>query len=388
MLAIGWWLVGAALGADLDAWVRPGCPHCADAEVFLDELAARRPGLEVAWHDVTAAPEALAELERVSAAHGVTTPGVPSFLVGDELVVGYSTADTTGAALEALLEAEGTWGAPGGAAPAGTAPGGSPADATCAPEAPCAPVAPVILPGVGAVDVDRLGLPAFTVLIGLLDGLNPCATWVLLFLLSVLVRVRDRARVVAVAGTFVVVSGLVYFAFMSAWLSVFAVLGVARWVQVALGVLAVVIGGVNLRDAVAGEGAYTLSIPERFKPLIMDRSRSVSRAASLGAAVVGAAGLAVLVNLVELLCTAGLPAVYTAVLARHELSPAARLGYLALYDVAYMLDDAALVAVAVVTLSRTRLQERGGRALKLVAGALMAALGGVLLLRPEWLAFG
>lgn len=96
--------------------------------------------------------------------------------------------------------------------------------------------------------------------------------------------------------------------------------------------------------------------------------------------------LAALVNVVELLCTAGLPAVYTSVLASFELSAAARYGDLLLYSVAYMLDDGVMVAIAVVTLSRRRLQEREGSWLKLASGALMLLLGLVMLLRPQWLA--
>lgn len=96
-------------------------------------------------------------------------------------------------------------------------------------------------------------------------------------------------------------------------------------------------------------------------------------------------GLAFLVNLVELLCTAGLPAVYTAVLASHKLSAPAYYGYLGLYNAAYVADDSLLLCLAVVTLSKHKLQEKGGRLLKLVAGSVMLILGVTLLLKPEWL---
>lgn len=370
------------LAADVDAYVRPGCPHCADAEEFLERLSSERPGLDVAYHDVTASDEARARLEAISAAHGVGAPGVPSFVIGDALVVGFADATTTGARIVGLLE--------GSSAPEATGPVGD----VCEPAVPCAepvgetPVANVDLPLLGRLDVERLGLPLFTVILGLLDGFNPCATWVLLFLLSLLVRLRSRAKMVAVAGTFVVVSGLVYFAFMAAWLNVFFLLGVSRPIQLAMALLALGIGAVNARDGLARDGGFTLSIPDRFKPMVMERSRAASRAESLPRAIAGVAGLAVVVNLVELLCTAGLPALFTSVLAQHDLSRVAHYGYLALYDLAYVADDSLLVGVAVATLSRTRLQERGGRLLKLVSGAVMLALGLVLLLRPSWLAFG
>jgi uncharacterized membrane protein HdeD (DUF308 family) len=111
----------------------------------------------------------------------------------------------------------------------------------------------------------------------------------------------------------------------------------------------------------------------------------VLRAENMAGAMAGIVVLAFLVNTVELLCTAGLPAVYTGVLARHDLSGFAHYAYLALYQVCYMLDDSLMLLVAVVTLSRRRLQERQGRWLKLVSGTVMLALGVVLLAKPELL---
>ena len=99
----------------------------------------------------------------------------------------------------------------------------------------------------------------------------------------------------------------------------------------------------------------------------------------------GVVALAFMVNTVELLCTAGLPAVYTKVLSNQQLSTPAYYGYLALYQVFYMLDDAVMLAIAVVTLSHTKLQERGGRWLKLVSGVLILSLGLILLFKPSWL---
>jgi uncharacterized membrane protein HdeD (DUF308 family) len=111
----------------------------------------------------------------------------------------------------------------------------------------------------------------------------------------------------------------------------------------------------------------------------------VLRANRLAGAMLGVVALAFLVNTIELLCTAGLPAVYTAVLTSYEMPRWSYYGYLLLYQVCYMLDDAVMLAIAVVTLSRRRLQERGGRWLKLVSGIVVLALGLTLLYRPQWL---
>jgi hypothetical protein len=244
----------------------------------------------------------------------------------------------------------------------------------------------VVLPWLGDVQVRRLGLPLFTVAIGLVDGFNPCAMWVLLFLLSFLASLSDRKKMLLIAGEFVLVSGAVYYAFMAAWLTAFALIGYSRGVQVALGLIGLAVGAVNIKEFFAFHRGVTLSIPESAKPGLYRRMRAVVRAESLPMALLGAAVLAVLVNFVELLCTAGLPALYTQVLAQQPLAPWQRYAYLGLYNLAYIFDDALMVTLAVATLSRAKLQERGGRWLKLLSGAVMTALALLLLFKPEWLA--
>jgi hypothetical protein len=225
----------------------------------------------------------------------------------------------------------------------------------------------------------------FTVVIGLLDGFNPCVMWVLLFVLSLLVNLHDRVKMAVIGGTFVLVSGIVYFAFMAAWLNLFLLAGVSRVMEVLLGLIAGVVGTLNVKDAVAAGRGPSLAIPASARPGIYARVRAVVMAEHPGAALDGVIVLAVLVNVVELLCTAGFPAVYTRILTRHELPVWKYYGYLALYNVAYVLDDGLMLALAVVTLSRRKLQERAGRWLKLVSGSVMLGLGAVLIARPGWL---
>jgi hypothetical protein len=247
------------------------------------------------------------------------------------------------------------------------------------------PTADVDAGFLGSLNLDRLGLPLFTLALGLLDGFNPCAMWVLLFLLSLLVHLRDRRRMALIAGTFVLASGAVYYAFMAAWLNVFLAVGMSAGLRVGLGLLALVIGSVNLRDALKPEARFTLSIPEGAKPGLYARVRALLQPQAVLPSLAAVAGLAVVVNFVELLCTAGLPALYTAVLAQQNLGAGAYYGYLGLYILGYVADDSIMVGAAVVALGNRRLTERGGRWLKLVSGGVMLVLGAVIILRPDWL---
>jgi hypothetical protein len=152
-----------------------------------------------------------------------------------------------------------------------------------------------------------------------------------------------------------------------------------------LGVLALLIGALNVKDFVAWGHGPSLQIPAGAKPGLYARARKILQSPTLPGSLVAVAALAVVVNVVELLCTAGLPALYTAVLARQELPPAAHYGYLGLYIIGYIADDALMVTLAVMALGSHKLTESTGRWLKLLSGLVMVGLGAVLLLKPQWL---
>lgn len=346
---------------DIEVFVRAGCPHCEAAKIFLDDLRRERSSLHIALYDIAADATARQRLATLASDHGITTIGVPTFLIGTEVIVGFQSADTTGDEIRAKLDRN-------------------------APDADSNPSAEGIeTKWFGRLRVHELGLPLFTVLIGLLDGFNPCAMWVLLFLLSLLVNLHDRRKMALIAGTFVAVSGLFYFAFMAAWLNMFLLLGFSRVVQITLGSVALLVGTINIKDFFAFGTGLSLSIPESAKPGLYARTRRILQAEYLAGALAGVVILAGLVNTIELLCTAGFPAVYTQILTMQRLPTWQYYAYLGLYNLAYILDDTVMVTIAVITLSRRKLQEQAGRWLKLTSGLVMAGLGAVLLLQPEWL---
>jgi glutaredoxin len=339
----------------IEVFVREGCPHCSEAKHYLSQLSRSRPDIQVRLRPVDQDPLARDELLRISRDSGHWPPAVPTFVINGEVLVGFTDGERTGPLLLALVDRR-------------------QADA------------PVVSAGpLGELSVERLGLPLFTLALGLLDGFNPCAMWVLLFLLSLLVRLHDRQRMALIAGTFVAVSGIVYYAFMAAWLNLFLLVGLSALLTRALGGVAVLIGLINLRDSLRRQGGYTFAIPDSAKPGLYARVRDILQTHALLPALAAVASLAVAVNFIELLCTAGLPAIYTAVLAQQQLEPLAHYGYLALYILGYIADDALMVGTAVAALGSRKLSERSGRTLKLLSGVVMLALGLILLLRPDWL---
>ena len=351
----------ATVCKSIEVFTRPGCPHCARAREFLQRLSADYPAVRITEQVVPQDQQQLERLFRLTEQHGLQRPGVPAFLICEKFFIGFDTDQNTGEQIKQLLGLAG--------------------DSTRTSRS----AETVVTSWFGTISAGQLGLPLFTIAIGLIDGFNPCAMWVLLILLSLLVNLRNRKRLILIAGTFVLVSGAVYFAFMAAWLNLYFIIGLSRSIQVVIGLIALLIGAVHIKDFFAFQQGLSLSIPDRAKPGIYARIRRVIYAENLGAACMAVIAVAVLVNLVELLCTAGLPAVYTQILTAQDLPPWGYYGYLLLYNLAYIFDDALMVTIAVVTLSSRKLQTMEGRWLKLLSGAVIFALGLLLILLPDWL---
>ena len=346
---------------DLEVFVRAGCPHCEAAKVFLDELRREQPSLRIVVHDIAEDSVARQRLAMLATERGITNIGVPAFLIGTELIIGFLSADTTGAEIRARLD-QNTQGA-----------------------APPPVVESIQTKWFGELRVGNLGLPLFTFVIGLLDGFNPCSMWVLIFMLSLLAGLDNRPKMLLIAGTFVAVEGIAYFAFMAAWLNMFLLIGLSRITELILGSIAGLVGLLNIKDFWAFRRGISLSIPEAAKPSLYARMRRILQAENILAALLGTVMLAILVQAVELVCTAGLPALYTRILTMQQLEQWVYYGYLVLYNVAYMLDDVLVLTIGVITMSHYKLQEREGRWLKLISGIVMVGLSTVMIVKPDWL---
>lgn len=370
--------------ADIEAFVREGCPHCQQAETFLGELQRTYPQLRITLRDVSQDPTALDRLKQLAQAQPGASPRVPAFQVRGQLIVGYSEEAHSGDLILSALR--------GAVHPAASANGDKSSceaeeSLSCKPEemtsSPAKPEAFRVTLFGREISLDDVGLPAFTLAMGLLDGFNPCSMWVLLLMISLLAPMGDRRRMVVIAGSFVLVEGIAYYLFMAAWLNLFLFIGLSRLSELAIAAIAIGAGAINLKDFwIFGRGV-SLSIPKSAKPGIYTRMRAVLQAENLTGALIGVVVLAVLVQIVEFLCTSGFPALFTRILTLHQMEGIRYYGYLLLYNLAYMLDDVIILGIGVVTLSQHRLQEREGRWLKLLSGAVMVGLGIYLIVRQS-----
>ena len=346
------------------------CPHCVRALPFVEELEAGRPWLQVRWLRTDSGdPEvevlALAAAEEV----GERIRGVPTFMFCGQMASGFDGPEGIGAAIAAELDAC-----------------HERYVATAPPPSTTTTVAPEVdVPGIGTVPASAVPLPVFTAIVAGLDAFNPCAFFVLLFLLSLLVHTRSRVRMAAVGTTFVAISGILYFVFMAAWLNVFLVSGHLKWVTAVAGVIAIAIAVLNLKDYARPGTRGSLSIPESAKPGLFSRMRGLVSGDRFVPVLGATVALAVVANSYELLCTAGLPMVFTRVLTLNDLPTPAYYGYLALYNTIYVIPLLGIVIAFVWTLGSRKLQPEEGRTLKLLSGTMMLGLGVVLLAAPHLL---
>lgn len=339
------------------------CPHCQEAHPFIEAIPRGRPWVTLHSLEVSRDRENGRRFNEMAKSIGQRVEGVPALIYCGRMETGWQDAATSGAQLLSALD-------------------------TCRAEgvAPMPPApAPLEIPLLGAVDPASLSLPLFTVILASLDAFNPCAFFVLLFLLSLIAHQKDRRRMLMTGGVFIATSGLMYFAFMAAWLNVFQLFGALPWITLAAGVLAIAIGTINIKDFFAFEKGITLSIPESAKPDIYRRTRAILQSENYAVMLAATVFLAVTVNLYELLCTAGFPMVYTRVLTLNEPSQAARYAYLALYNLIYVTPLALIVLAFAGKLASRKLTEREGRLLKLMSGVMMLELGLALAFAPEWL---
>jgi cytochrome c biogenesis protein CcdA len=211
--------------------------------------------------------------------------------------------------------------------------------------------------------------------IGLLDGFNPCAFWVLMFLLSLLSVAKSRKRMLLIGTVFVVSSGIIYFGFMSAWFNFFTLIGVHRYITVILALVAIIMGGINLKEVFFFKKGISLMISDKHKPGLYQRVRKIIHTQSTLLAVTLTVVLAVFVNLIELTCTMGLPALFTKILTERQITVGAKYFYLVVYNVAYIVPLLLIVVAFSLTLGKYKMTEKSAKIFKMISGILMIGLG-------------
>jgi thiol-disulfide isomerase/thioredoxin len=369
-----------------------GCPHCEREIEFLKRFEAEEPRLQVHYLEVSRDAANQKAFTAVVERFAPDDPAVPLTVVGNSAMVGYATDQTSGAELRRRIAYCLANGCPDTVGPLVRAPGGERADATAErrPDAGAQQMVPPVIsvPFLGEVRTADFSLPVLTIVLGAIDGFNPCAMWVLVFLIGLLLGMEDRFRMWVLGTAFIAGSALVYFLFMAAWLNFLLFIGAVVWVRAAVGLVALGGGFYYLREYFQNPDAVCKVTAPQARRRVFETLRKLATESRFWLALGGIVALAFAVNLVELLCSAGIPAVYTQVLALSNLPAWQYYAYLSLYILVFMLDDLFVFVVAMKTLQVTGATTRYVRFSHLAGGIVLLVIGALILLRPEWLMFG
>ena len=238
------------------------------------------------------------------------------------------------------------------------------------------------------ISLKNMTLPIVSILIGLVDGFNPCAMWVLLFLISMLIGMNDKKRMFIIGITFLLTSALVYLLFMLAWLNAATLLLAIKWVRLIIGLIAIVGAIINLSSYIRhrkDNGCDVIDDKKRSK--IFNKIKKFTSEKKLILALLGAMALAVSVNIVELACSAGLPVMFIEILSMNHPTAIEKIIYIGLYMIAFLLDDLIVFIIAMSTMELTGFSTKYGKLSKLIGGLLLLGIGILLIFKPEWLMF-
>ena len=359
-----------------------GCPHCAKEKVFLDTIKDKYPELTIKDYEITSNQSNRDLLQKVGSQLQTEIKGVPFAVIGTKYFSGYYNDEVTGSEIEDSIK--------------------------CAIRDGCADLlatkeagdksqennnldgVPEIInvPFLGNLEVKKISLPLITIVIAMVDGFNPCAMWTLLFLISLLLGMKDRKRMWLLGTTFIVASAFAYFLFLSAWLNLFLFLGFVVWIRIIIGILAFGSGSYYLKDYFTNKNGGCKVMGDSKRQKIFEKLKNITQRKQIFIALGGIILLAFAVNMVELVCSAGLPAIYTQLLSNYHLPSLQYYLYLLLYIFIFMLDDLFIFFTAMITLRLTGIQSKYSRISHLVGGILMLIIGFLLIFKPEWLLFG
>ncbi|MFZ3179882.1 MAG: glutaredoxin family protein [Methylocystis silviterrae] len=335
----------------LHVFFSPDCPHCHEAIEFLKQ----RRKIAYVLHDISK-PSSEALFRRVVKHYGIEDPAVPLFVRGSRHVIGFDSAQTTGREILALLSGQET-------------------------VARRAAESKIIIPLIGEVDPTHHSLLALTALMGLSDGFNPCAMWVLIYLISLIVNIQDRRKIWWLVGTFVLASGVLYFLFMTAWLNTFLFIGYIRPLTQLIALTAIGFGLDHLIGVARARGEVVCEVGD-----LEQRQRTMQWGRKIVAAPVGIASLVMVialafaVNAIEFICSAALPAIYTHLLALTDLPIALHYAYIGLYVAFFMLDDLIIFGLAAFAVQKI-VNTRYAAISRMIGGVVLIGLGGWMLAR-------
>ena len=365
-----------------------GCPHCALEREYLKELQEKYPKLKIERYEVWYDDENSELLSKVEKAFGTTRSGVPTNVIGNTIMVGFS--DISASKLERAIDyyynneyedvvakiKEGTYQEEE-----------KKEDEFKKEEEKTDEELSVDIPIFGKMNLKKFSLTASAALIGLIDGFNPCAMWVLLFLISILIGMKDRKRMWIIGLAFLLTSAIFYMLIILSWISIAVKITTVIWIRNIIATIAIIGAIINIRSFIKTKDTGCDVVDESKRKKIFTKIRKFTNEKSLLIALLGVMGLAISVNFVELACSAGLPLIFSELLALNNVGSTMKFIYTLVYIFFFLIDDLIVFLIAMFTMKVTGISTKYNKYSHLIGGIIMLIVGVLLILKPEWLMF-
>ncbi len=384
---------------DLYLFYGDGCPHCAAEKEFLDGIKSKYSNLEIHLYETWNSTENNKLLTRVKNALGVQNAYVPFTVINGKGYTGYS--ENTAYQIEKQIEnydfskedivlkviADPTSYDVLHKKEESTSPKVEENRDEEKKEERKEADTTVVLPFIGKIDAKNFSIPIMATVIGLVDGFNPCAMWVLLFLISMLIGMKNRKRMWTLGLTFLISSAICYLLFMLSWLHVAKMVSSISLVQKVIAIVALMAGTINLIRYFKKEEDACDVVDDKKRKKIFTRIKKFTKEKNLILALLGIILLAFSVNLVELACSAGLPLLFTQILAMNPLTTFEYGFYIFMYIFFFLLDDIIVFSIAMFSLKVTGFSTKYSKYSHLIGGIIMLIIGILLIFKPEILMF-
>lgn len=338
-----------------------GCPHCADEEKWLQDIKKEYKDyvnfyeFEV-WYDENNSKM----MEKAKEIFDFSGPGVPFTVIGDKYYSGFS--DSIGTMMENTI------------------------NDYLNTEINDDSNKKIDIPILGKVNMKNSSLGIIAIVLGFVDGFNPCAMWILLFLINMFLGTKDKKKSWILGFTFLVISAFIYFLSM---LGINVIIGVATvgYLKIAIAIFILIMGIFSLRKylKIRKEEAGCSIVDNRKRKKLVTKVKKIISSKSFILSIVGISTLAISVNLIELACSLGFPMIFTEMLTINNITGISRILYLLLYVFFYMIDDMVVFTISMITLQATGITNKYNKLCVLVSSIIMIIMGLLLIFKPEWL---
>lgn len=367
-----------------------GCPHCKAEMDYLDTIKDKYTNLEIKEYEVWYDDDNASLLTKVESYFNIKRSGVPTTIIGNTVIQGYQNESSTGKKIERAINfyEENDYKDIVKEIKDGTAiKNTKKTDKFQEEETKLDKETSVKAPIVGNVNLKDVSLLTSAVILGLIDGFNPCAMWILLFLISALIGMKDRKRMWTLGLTFLITSGLVYMLIMLSWISIAVKITTIVWIRNIIAIIALIGAIINLKSFIKSKNSGCEIVDSKKRKNIFSKIKKFTSEKSFILAFFGIIGLAISVNLVELACSAGLPLIFTELLAINNVSGFIKFIYIGIYIIFFLIDDIIVFTISMYTMKATGISTKYGKYSHLIGGLIMLIIGLLLIIKPEWLMF-